>query len=138
MSPGRVIVSWLDASTVGHKTCPDLYTFSGNSVFYDGGAVNSQDASPQFSNCTFSSNFALDGVGGALQVKGTGLLLATDCTFSNNESVYGGGGVEVFSANPKFTRCTFSANTTSSGAGGGVEKTRQTRNPDPPLKAFSP
>ena len=101
-------------------------SFTGNSAFYDGGAVNSLNASPQFSNCSFSGNFALDGVGGALQVSGTGTFLATDCIFSNNESVYGGGGAEIVSTSPKFTRCTFSANTTSAGAGGGVESDQGT------------
>ena len=96
-------------------------TFTTNTAFYDGGAANSANASPEFINCTFSGNFALDGVAGAIYVQGTGVLIATDCTFSSNEAKYGGGAMATASSSPKLTRCTFSANTTSDGSGGGLD-----------------
>ena len=96
-------------------------TFTTNTAFYDGGAANSANASPEFINCIFLETSLLMGLQEQFTSKAAVFLIATDCTFSSNEAKYGGGAMATALSSPKLTRCTFSANTTSDGSGGGLD-----------------
>ena len=85
-----------------------------NSASYGGGMYNS-GSTPSLTNCTFSDNSA--GSGGGMENYSSSPVL-TNCTFSANNANYGGGMYNEYSSNPVLTNCTFSAN--SAGSGGGM------------------
>lgn len=85
-----------------------------NSASYGGGMYN-YGSTPSLTNCTFSDNSS--GSGGGMENYSSSPVL-TNCTFSGNNANYGGGMYNEYSSNPVLTNCTFSAN--SAGSGGGM------------------
>ena len=82
-------------------------------------------ASPEITNCTFSSNSA-NSVGGLINTtfgggmyNGSSSPTLTNCTFSNNRATTFGGGMYNGSSSPTLTNCTFSDNSANSGGGMG-------------------
>jgi len=102
-------------------------SFSSNDVYMQGGAVIlANNATGAFTNCTFSGNNGRKG--GALFLQGMAGVSCSSCTFSGNtatlasDNTQGGGAVHINSSSGSsavktFTSCTFSGNSSASGAG---------------------
>ena len=87
-----------------------------NSASYGGGMYN-YGSTPSLTNCTFSDNSS--GSGGGMENYSSSPVL-TNCTFSGNNANYGGGMYNEYSSNPVLTNCTFTTNNSTS-RGGGME-----------------
>jgi hypothetical protein len=107
----------------------ELCVFETNTAVSQGGGMNVQDAEPRFSNCMWRGN-TVTGIsegGGGLYIVGTASVTDTAvfelCVFETNSAMYGGGGMYVVDAEPRFSNCTWRGNTatgSSGGVGGGL------------------
>src|SRR5437016_2801715 len=94
--------------------------FTNNSAYREGGAIfMTANSTVLQDSTTFTGNTA-GSEGGALSVYGT--LQATNCTFSSNHATFGGGGAItiVDGASATVDTTTFTGNTASASVGGGI------------------
>src|SRR5438067_1422294 len=94
--------------------------FTNNSAYREGGAIfMTPNSTVLQESTTFTGNTA-GSEGGALSVYGT--LQATNCTFSSNHATFGGGGAITIldGASTTVDTTTFTGNTASASVGGGI------------------
>lgn len=100
--------------------------FINNRAFRAGGVEFFGNCNPNLNRCLFKDNIAAGGnaIGGAMYIAQGGIARLNDCIFENN-SARNGGGVYNDVASPRFTRCIFDGNfsTTATGQGGGMFNT---------------
>lgn len=94
-------------------------TFNGNRATNLGGGLMSNNASVTLNHCTFATNDAITGGGGAA-LMGGGLPQILQSTFSINTGGATGGGVYVDQANLTMTSCVFNGNLATAGGGLGT------------------
>ena len=82
-----------------------------------GGMYNASGSSPNLTNCTFASNFAIAGGG---MCNGQSSPTLVNCTFTNNAGYDNvGGGMANYDSSPTLTDCTFASNYTTTWAWSG-------------------
>ncbi len=92
-------------------------TFTTNNSASCGGGVYNSGSTPSLTNCTFSDNSA--GSGGGMENEDSSSPSLTNCTFTNNSASSRGGGMyNDWNSSPSLTNCTFSGNSASSRGGG--------------------
>jgi predicted outer membrane repeat protein len=106
---GGAILSWTSMSISGSL-------FEGNSSpSYNGGAIDTEDATLTITGCTFLAN-SCSGVGGAIHLFYNKSLVA-DCLFIGNSANEGGAIEADDQLVPTISNCTFVDNSATSGGG---------------------
>jgi hypothetical protein len=98
----------------------DGFTITNGGNTFVGGGMYNENSSPTVSNCTFSENSAITGVGiGGGMYNSYSSPTVTGCTFSGNQALWDGGGMWNGTSSPVVTDCEFSGNMAGDGGLGG-------------------
>jgi len=94
-------------------TISDGHADSYDMTYYGGGGIFINFSSPTLTNCSFSSNAAINGGGIFSNVS---YPILTNCSFSGNTAGYGGG-IFIYGSSLTLMNCSFSGNAAINGGG---------------------